>query len=50
MMGKLAVRDDGSCQPNGFCRPNGEGIAMAAEAGFSVMKRLADNRIQIVMK
>jgi hypothetical protein len=50
MMGKLAVRDDGTCQPDGFCRPNGEGIATAAETGYRVMKRLDENRVRILMK
>jgi len=49
MMGKITVRDDGSCQVDGFCRPNDGGIATASESGYRVMKRLDENRVYILL-
>ncbi|WP_280513972.1 peptidase G2 autoproteolytic cleavage domain-containing protein [Ruminiclostridium herbifermentans] len=50
MMGKLLVRDDGTCQVNGFCKPNNAGIATTAPNGYRVMKRVCENIIQILVK
>ncbi|MNI36705.1 hypothetical protein D3C73_907660 [compost metagenome] len=50
IVGKLLVRDDGSCQPGGYCTPNDEGIATAAEAGYRVMNRTRDDQIRIFVK
>ncbi len=48
--GKLVVRDDGTCQPDGFCVPTDGGIATAAEEGFYVMERLDESHIRIYMR
>jgi len=48
MVGKLLVRDDGTSQVNGYCRPNDNGIATTAVEGFIVMKRVSKNIIQLV--
>ncbi|OMF02320.1 hypothetical protein BK124_02145 [Paenibacillus amylolyticus] len=50
MMGKLLVRDDGTCQVDGYCRPNDEGIATAATAGFRVLARTGANQIKVLVK
>ncbi len=50
MMGKLLVRDDGTCQVNGFCKPNNDGIATTATNGYRVMKRVSEEIIQILVK
>ena len=50
MMGKLLVRDDGTCEVNGYCSPNDEGIATKSDEGYRVMKRVADNIIQVLVK
>ncbi|WP_410767810.1 peptidase G2 autoproteolytic cleavage domain-containing protein [Fontibacillus sp. BL9] len=50
LMGKLLVRDDGSCQVNGYCRSNDGGIATNCEDGFRVMKRISPNIIQVLMR
>lgn len=50
MMGKLLVRDDGTCEINKCCKPNNDGIATAAETGFRVMKRVSENIVQILVK
>ena len=50
MMGKLFVRDDGKCQINSFCKVGNGGIAVPAENGYRVMKRVSENIIQILIK
>ncbi|MGM0878994.1 MAG: peptidase G2 autoproteolytic cleavage domain-containing protein [Bacillota bacterium] len=48
LLGKLLVRDDGTCQVNGYCRPNDEGIATAFDKGYRVMKRTGSNQILVL--
>ncbi len=52
MMGKLMVRDDGTCQVNGYCTSNEEGIATASDAknGYRVLKRIDSETICVLMK
>lgn len=50
LIGKLLVRDDGTCRPGGYCYPNGDGIAAAASQGYRVMKRVSPNIVQILLK
>ncbi|WP_150273349.1 peptidase G2 autoproteolytic cleavage domain-containing protein [Paenibacillus tepidiphilus] len=52
IVGKLPVRDDGTCEPGGYCRPNDDGIAVPAPAGegYRVMSRTGDRRIRIFVK
>lgn len=50
LMGKLVVIDDGTCQVNGYCKPNSEGIATASDTGYRVMKRLDENHVRILLK
>ncbi|MNO37869.1 hypothetical protein D3C76_279600 [compost metagenome] len=53
LMGKLLVRDNGQCEPGGYCYPNDDGIAVPElneVKGFRVMKRTSRNIIQIVLK
>lgn len=45
--GRLVVVDDGTCQPNSYCRPKSGGIATASETGFRVMKRIDDTHILV---
>lgn len=50
MMGKLYVRDDGTCQVNGFAKPI-NGIATASTSGtMRVIERVSDNVIRVVIK
>jgi len=50
MMGKLIVRDDGTCRPNGYCRPNAKGMATASEGGYPVLKRIDTDMVLIVFR
>ncbi|RHW07174.1 peptidase G2 autoproteolytic cleavage domain-containing protein [Bacillus cereus] len=34
LLGKLLVRDDGTCQENEFCRPNKKGISTTSKEGY----------------
>lgn len=50
LLGKLLVRDDGTCQVNDYCRPNSEGLATASSQGYRVMKLTGPNQILILFK
>jgi hypothetical protein len=50
MMGKLFVRDDGTCIVDGYCKSNDNGIATSSESGYRVMKRVSENIVQILIK
>lgn len=50
IVGKLLVRDDGTCEVNGFCKSNDEGIATSSTDGYRVMKRVSENIVQVFIK
>ena len=50
MLGVLSVRDDGTCQVNGYCTIAENGIATAAENGYRVIKRISDNVVKIIFR
>ncbi|TXR98058.1 hypothetical protein DN390_20390 [Bacillus sp. SH7-1] len=50
LIGKILVRDDGTCQVNEYCRPNNSGIATAADSGYRVMKRTGPNQILVLFR
>jgi hypothetical protein len=50
MLGKLLMRDDGACQPGGYCMPNADGIATASDTGYRVMKRTDEDQILILFR
>lgn len=50
LMGKLVVVDDGTCEVNGFCAANDNGIGTKAETGYRVMERLDKNHIRVFVK
>jgi len=50
VIGKLRVRDDGSCQPNGFCQPNADGIATSNRQGYRVLYRLDAETVLVFFK
>ncbi len=49
-MGVLAVRDDGTCQVNSYCKVTDEGTATASNTGYRVIARVNDHVIKIVLK
>jgi len=50
MLGKLIVRDDGSCKQDGFCAVGAGGIATASESGYHVLERVGKDKVRIVYK
>ncbi len=50
MLGVLAVRDDGTCQVNGYCNVSDEGIATASDAGWRVIARVTENIVKVVFR
>lgn len=50
LLGKVLVRDDGSCMVRGYCKPNSEGIATASSDGYKVINRLDSDQIKIILK
>lgn len=52
-LGKLVVRDDGTCQAGGYCYPGTGGISTACDdesKGFYVMERLDETHIRVLIK
>lgn len=50
MMGVLSVRDDGTCEVNGYCKVAEGGIATASNSGYRVIKRVNDNIVKVVFR
>ena len=50
MVGVLSVRDDGTCQVNGYCKVAEGGIATASESGYRVIKRINENIVRVIFK
>lgn len=50
MMGVLAVRDDGTCEVNGYCKVAEGGIATTSENGYRVIGRVNDNIVKVVFR
>lgn len=45
--GIVVARDDGTCQVNGYCIPDKNGIGTAASTGYRVMKRVSECLVEI---
>ena len=50
MVGVLPVRDDGTCEVNGYCKVADGGIATQANNGYRVVARVADNIIKVLFR
>jgi hypothetical protein len=50
LMGQLIVRDDGSCDQDGFCSPNDEGIATDSTEGYRVLERLDTDKVLVLIR
>lgn len=53
LIGQLRVRDDGTCQANGYCTVADGGIATATEdssKGYRVLERINDHLIRILFR
>ena len=50
MLGVLSVRDDGTCQVNGYCSVADGGIATASKNGYRVIQRVNDHIVKIIFR
>ncbi|MBX9976617.1 peptidase G2 autoproteolytic cleavage domain-containing protein, partial [Cytobacillus firmus] len=50
LIGKILIRDDGTCEVNGYCKPNDNGIATKVDQGYRVLKRTGANQILVLFK
>lgn len=50
MLGVLAVKDDGTCEVNGYCKPTDDGMATKSDTGYRVVARIADNIIKVLFR
>lgn len=52
MLGKLHVRDDGTCVPNGYAKVGADGTATASaeKTSMRVLKRVSDKIVLVLMK
>ena len=50
MLGQLVVDDDGTCEVDGYCKPNDNGVATKSEIGYRVIDRIDDTHILIIFK
>lgn len=50
LLGQILVRDDGTCHPKGYCKPNNDGIATRSNRGYRVMKRTGPNQILVMVQ
>ena len=50
MMGVLAVRDDGTCKVNGYCKVAEGGIATTSENGYRVIARVNENIVRVIFR
>ena len=50
MIGVLSVRDDGTCEVNGYCKVAEGGIATSSDFGYRVIKRVNNNIVKIIFK
>ncbi|GGB54061.1 peptidase G2 autoproteolytic cleavage domain-containing protein [Fictibacillus barbaricus] len=49
LIGKLLVRDDGTCKAGSYCKPNHEGIATASDQGYRILERIHQNQILVLI-
>lgn len=50
LVGKLVVVDDGTCEPNGYCKPAANGVATAADSGYRVLARIDELHVKVLLK
>lgn len=46
----MLLRDDGTCEVNGYCKPNDEGVGTNATQGYRVLERTGPNQILVIVK
>ena len=49
LLGKVVMRDDGSCEVGGYAFPNADGIACGRpfDGGYPVLKRISEDKVLV---
>lgn len=50
LMGRILVRDDGTCMKNGFCKHSNGGMATKSDSGYRVLQRTGPNIIEVLFR
>ena len=50
MLGQLIVLDDGTCEVDGYCTCNNNGIATKSTTGYRVIDRISKDKVLIIFK
>ena len=50
MLGILPVRDDGTCQVDGYCAVTDGSTATASEADYRVIERVNDHIVKVIFR
>ena len=50
MLGKLIVQDNGTCQPNSYCKVGENGTATSSETGYRVLSRIDETHVKILFR
>lgn len=50
LIGQILVRDDGTCEVNGYCKPNDHGVATNSSYGYKVIRRTDTDQIMILFR
>ncbi|MCM3197165.1 peptidase G2 autoproteolytic cleavage domain-containing protein [Priestia megaterium] len=49
LLGQVLVRDDGTCEEQGYCLPNDKGVATKSKKGYLVLKRTGLNQVLVLI-
>lgn len=50
LLGKIRVRDDGTCRTGGYCKSNSDSIATDSNEGYKVVKRTGPYQVLIIFR
>nr|WP_256941118.1 peptidase G2 autoproteolytic cleavage domain-containing protein [Bacillus sp. EAC] len=50
LIGKILIRDDGTCVAGSYCKPNHDGVATKNSSGYRVLKRTGQNQILVLFR
>lgn len=50
LLGKILVKDDGTCKPMGYCKSDNKGKATSSDEGYLVLERKSKDKILILFR